>query len=94
MSGRNLYADTRLTFRNDRIIEACHVNTFLLQFGGEHLTQLRIIQHDRTDRRLRRLDIKTSRFHLLNEISGILVQTVLQLIGAGQDLEGLDTGWS
>ena len=86
-----LNTDSRLTFRHNRIIEARDINALFLQLGRKHLAEFGIIEHHRTDGRLRGLDIEAGSFHFLYEIGGVLVQAILQFIGAGKDLEGLDT---
>ena len=94
MGGRNLHADTRLAFRHDGIIEARDIDAFFLQLGREDLAEFGVIQHDGADSRLRRFDIEACGFHAFDEVGRVLVQAVLQLVAAREDLEGLDTGRS
>ena len=91
MRSGHLHADTRLTFRHNRIIESGDVYAFFLEGSCEVLRETRVVQHNRTDSRLRRFDVEACGFHLLHEIRGVLMQTILQFVGTREDLEGLDT---
>ena len=91
MRSGHLYADTRLTFRHNRIIESGDVDAFFLEGSCEILRETRVVQHNRTDSRLRRFDVEACGTHFLDEVRGVLMQTILQLVGSREDLEGLDT---
>ena len=91
MRRRELYADTRLTLWHYWVVEACHINALFLQCCSKLLNESCILQHDSTDSRLRRLDIKASRLHLGDEILGVGMQAVLQLVATSQNLKGLQT---
>ena len=91
VSGRDLYTDTCLFFRNDRIIESRHINAFFLHACGINLREFGIIQHNGADGTLCRFDVKSGSCHLVTEIVYILYQLVMQRIAFFQHLEYFET---
>ena len=88
---RELYADSRLTLWHYWIVEAGYINALFLQCRSELLAQTSVVQHHRTDSRLGWLDIKARGLHLGDEVLGVGMQAVLQLVAASQYLEGLQS---
>src|ERR1019366_1180187 len=59
MRGRNLYANTCLTFCHDGIEKSRHENSFILQTRGELLGERRIVQHGRYNGMDSRFDVES-----------------------------------
>ena len=74
---RDLHTDACLIFRHYRIIEACHIDAFLLHTCSVNLGQLRVIQHNGTDSALCRFDIKSGSRHLIAEVVYILNKFIM-----------------
>ena len=90
MGSGELYADTGLVFRNDRIIESGNVYAFFLHFGSEILREFRIIEHHGADRALCGLDVKSGLDHAGTEILYILHQMRMEVVALAKHAEHLD----
>ena len=86
-----LYADTGLVFRHYRVVESGYEDAFVLQAGGHLLGQLGVVQHNCADSGLGGLDVEAGSLHLAYEVVGVLVQTVLKLVGLLHHVEHADT---
>ena len=89
MRSRQLDADTRLTLRHNRIVEARDIDALILQSGSELLAQASVVEHDCADGGLCGFDVEAGFLHLADKVVGVGMQAVLQFVAAGEYLEGL-----
>ena len=90
--GGYLHPDAGLPLGHDRVVESRHEDPLVLQFRRKILRQLGIVEHDRTNRRLRRLDVEPGRHHLRAEVFHIDHKPVVQFVALFQHPEHLDSG--
>ena len=90
MAGTQLHADASFALRNDRIVEARHVYTLLLEFGSILLRKRSIVEHHGADGTLRRLDVEAGSHHLVAEVFYVFYQAVVDFVALAQHLERLD----
>ena len=90
VSGGELHADARLILGHDRIVEAGHVDAFVLHFAGEVLRELRVVQHHGADGRLRGLDVEACLYHAVAEVSHVARQLRVERVRLVEHLEHLN----
>ena len=92
MGCADLDADTGLTLRHNGIVEAGDEDAFFLHLGSILLALGGVVDHDGADGALAGFAVEAFFLHAAQEVVGVLVQFVLQLVGLAHHVEHADAG--
>ena len=92
MACGNLDTDSCKVFRDNRIVEAHNIDALVQKLCGHLLAKFCIVEHNGADSALGWLDVEAGFLHLVNKVCRVLMELVLQTVGAAHHVEHLYAG--